>query len=58
MKALDKQFVSEIDIKLEAFDKNHKKSPSQLAEMSKYQRIHQLRDVPTDQSKERDSLWD
>ena len=58
MKKLDKQFVSDIDKKLEEFDKKHKKSPSQLAEINKYQRIYELRDVPNDQPKNKDTLWD
>ena len=57
MKKLDKQFVSDIDKKLEEFDKKHKKSASQQAEINKYQRIYQMRDVPTDLPEKSDSLW-
>lgn len=45
MKKVNKQFVSEIDKKLDEFNKTHPKSPSQQSEIDKYKIIHQLRDV-------------
>lgn len=53
---IDKRFVSEIDKKMAEFDATHAKSASQKAEIDKYQKIYQLRDVPTEQSLE-DDLW-
>lgn len=58
MKKLDKQFVSEIDKKLAAFDATHPKSAAQQAEIDKYQRIYQLRDIATSQSQQDDKLWE
>lgn len=43
-------YVSEVDKMIEAFDKNHPKSDSQLAEIKKYQRIYQLRDKATEKT--------
>lgn len=43
---IDKHFVSEIDQFLTEFDKTHPKSASQLAEIKKYDRLDQLRDIP------------
>ncbi len=54
-----KNYVSPIDLKLKEFDSTQPKSPSQLAEIQKYQRIHQLRDQElkekTDSSED---LWE
>lgn len=44
MKKLNKQFISEIDQKLDEFNRTHKKSASQQAEIEKYRKIHELRD--------------
>lgn len=57
MNKIDKHFISEIDKKMAKFDATHAHSPAQAAELKKYQRIHKLRDVPTDQSKKEDDLW-
>ena len=58
MKKIDKHYVSQIDKDLAAFDATHEKSPAQLTEYLKYQAIYQLRDEPTEQNKQEDSLWD
>lgn len=58
MKNIDKQFVSEIDKKMAEFDATHSKSASQQAEIEKYRKIHQLRDVPTELKSKEDKLWD
>jgi len=57
MNKIDKHFVSEIDKKMAEFDASHPKSASQQAEMNKYQRIYQQRDVPTEQNVIHDTLW-
>lgn len=57
IKKIDKHYVSEIDKKMAAFDATHAKSPEQQAEIKKYRRIDQLRDVPTDVCIEKDELW-
>lgn len=44
MKKVDKHFISEIDKIFQKFDAEHPKSKSQLAEISKYQRVFELRD--------------
>jgi nitrate/nitrite-specific signal transduction histidine kinase len=41
-----KNYISNIDIFLQEFDKKHPKSESQLAEIQKYQRVFALRDNP------------
>ena len=41
---LNKQYISDIDQKLAAFDATHPKSPAQQAEFDKYQHIDALRD--------------
>ena len=58
MSKIDKHFISEIDKKMAEFDATHAKSAAQQAEYGKYQRIYQLRDVPTDQTAVHDTLWD
>ncbi len=50
-------FISAIDLHLAEFDRTHEVSASQQAEINKYKRIHQMRDQPTVQSKEK-SIWD
>ena len=57
MKKIDKQYVSEIDIQMAEFDATHPLSPQQKSERDKYQRIDQLRDVPTELHEEEDHLW-
>lgn len=42
----NKNYISEIDIFLHGFNKLHPKSPAQLAEIQKYQRVFALRDKP------------
>jgi len=49
-------YVSEVDKMIESFNKTHQKSESQLAEISKYQRIYQLRDQVTDK-KPPEKIW-
>lgn len=57
MKKIDKHFISEIDKKMAEFDNTHPNSISQQAEVDKYQRIYQLRDVATVQTTKNDDLW-
>lgn len=57
MSKIDKHFVSEIDRKMAEFDATHPKSAAQQAEISKYQRIDQLRDIPTDRVVTEDTLF-
>lgn len=56
MSKIDKHFVSEIDKKMAQFDATHPKSPAQQAEFDKYQRIYQMRDVPTECT-EKNDIW-
>lgn len=58
MKKIDKHYVSDIDKKMAEFDAQYEKSPAQKAEYNKYQRIYHLRDVPTEQRIDCDTLWD
>jgi|LakMenEpi05May12_1017382.scaffolds.fasta_scaffold53492_1 hypothetical protein len=41
-----KNYISDIDVYIQEFDRKHPKSESQLAEIQKYQRIFTLRDNP------------
>lgn len=41
-----RNYISDIDIFLQDFDRTHAKSESQLAEIQKYQRVFALRDKP------------
>ena len=43
---IDKAYVSPYDQFLFRFDKEHKKSPSQIKEIKKHERIFELRDKP------------
>jgi hypothetical protein len=55
---LDKNFVSELDQFLEAFDKKHPiLTESQQKERSKYIRIYRLRDT-TERSEPAKKLWE
>lgn len=45
-------YVSDIDQFLTEFDKTHAKSEAQLAEINKYQRIHEARDHATEPDSE------
>lgn len=54
----NKSFVSEIDIFLAEFDKQHPhRSKSQQQEIEKYRRIYALRDNPAPQPK-KDDVWE
>jgi hypothetical protein len=56
---MQKNFVSEVDKFLAAFDKkNPKKSDSQQREIKKYSRIFKLRDDPEAAKKEQDKIWE
>lgn len=55
---IDKAYVSPYDRFLFEFDANHEKSASQLKEIKKYKRIFALRDTPTAESIEDNSLMD
>lgn len=57
MKAINKSYVSEIDLFLQEFDKKHPKSMTQQAEINKYKKINQLRDIPNIEQKEK-KLWE
>lgn len=52
-----KSYVSDIDQKLESFDRSHPLSASQQAEIKKYAEIYERRDKPTKENKKR-SVWD
>lgn len=54
---IDKSFVSVYDQFLFEFDATHAKSPSQLKEIKKFQRIFALRDEATTKSSS-DKIWD
>lgn len=41
-----KNYISNIDIFLQEFNRTHPKSEAQLAEIQKYQRVFALRDNP------------
>lgn len=53
---IDKAYVSPYDQFLYAFDATHEKSPSQLKEIKKHQRIFALRDDDT-LKKEAQEIW-
>lgn len=53
---IDKAFVSDHDKFLYAFDRDHEKTASQLKEISKHQRIAQLRDN-ADSSSLANEIW-
>ena len=55
---INKHFISEIDKQLAEFDQTHPLNAQRAAEKAKYQRIYQLRDVPTETEVHRDTLWD
>lgn len=56
---IDKNFVSDIDKRLVKFDKTHPKSASQLAEITKYKRIYELRDNPNAKKSAQDKdIWE
>lgn len=56
---VDKNYVSEVDLRLAELSKNLPKSNSQQAEIKKYERIYRLRDNPAASHEEDDStLWD
>ncbi|MDP3562512.1 MAG: CBU_0585 family protein [Legionellaceae bacterium] len=52
---IDKKYISPIDEFLRDFDETHQKTPSQLKEIKKYQRIFALRDNKDE--KKSDELW-
>ena len=56
MRKIDKHFVSKIDQQLAKFDATHAMSSAQKSEYEKYQRIYQLRDVPTECA-EKEDIW-
>lgn len=58
MSKIDKHFISEIDKKMAEFDATHANSSAQQAEFNKYQKIFHLRDVPTTQPVEKETLWE
>lgn len=45
-------FVSEIDKFLNEFNKSHKNSPAQAAEISKYEKVYEQRDNPEFEDKQ------
>ena len=47
---VDKKFVSEADRYLTAFNAEHAKTPSQLAEIAKHHKVFQKRDSATAQA--------
>ncbi len=53
----DKQYVSDADKFLEAFDREHpEKSASQQAEIKKFKRLNKLRDHQ-DENETNDQIW-
>jgi nitrate/nitrite-specific signal transduction histidine kinase len=52
-----KNYISNIDIFLQEFDKKHPKSESQLAEIQKYQKVFALRDNPIADSIHEDEFF-
>lgn len=58
MKKINRHFVSEIDKAMAKFNKTHELSTSQRQEKEKYEKIHDLRDNPTESSPKDDGLWD
>jgi hypothetical protein len=53
---IDKSYISPIDTFLYTFDRDHKKSESQIKEIKKHQRIARLRDDPNP-SDTKDEIW-
>jgi len=57
--SVQKNFVSELDQFLQAFDKTHPRlSTSQCKEKEKYQRVYKLRDQVTDEKPTDSTLWE
>ncbi len=54
---VNKNYISEIDQRLADFNRTHPKSKSQQAEIKKYQRIYQLRDNPSLDSKPKKDIF-
>ena len=54
---IDKAYVSPYDIFLFGFDAKHEKTPSQLKEIKKHERIAKLRDE-VQPDKGDDALWE
>jgi hypothetical protein len=52
-----KNYISDIDIFRQEFDKTHAKSESQLAEIQRYQRIFALRDNPVAENVHEDEFF-
>ena len=58
MKKINRHFVSEIDKAMAKFNRTHELSASQRKEKEKYEKIHELRDNPSESSPEEDRIWD
>lgn len=56
-KSINKEFVSEIDKKLQHFNATQPYSIAQQAEIDKYQRVHTLRDDESACPKDEASSW-
>lgn len=54
---IDKDYVSPYDRFLFEFDATHEKSASQLKEIKKFKRIHELRDNP-DAQQDKGVIWE
>lgn len=54
---IDKSYVSPYDRFLYEYDATHEKTPSQLKEIKKHQRIFALRDDPTAQD-DKKAIWE
>lgn len=53
---IDKSFISDYDKFLREFDASHDKSPAQLKEIEKHQRIANMRDN-AEKSDEKGEIW-
>ena len=55
----NKKFVSDADHYLQAFNREHSKTPSQLAEIGKYEDVFLKRDVKVaEKHSEDNSIWE
>jgi hypothetical protein len=53
-----KNYISEIDKHLAAYNQIHPKTASQQTEIDKYARIHRMRDTPVNQPDPEEDIWD
>lgn len=58
MGKIDRNYVSDIDKKLNEFDRTHDLSESQKAEIAKYKSLNESRDNPKGSTDSQGDIWD